>query len=170
MVKALSIEGKKFGKLTVVKRSGSIRKKAAWLCACECGAESTVVSSNLTSGKTTSCGCFSRKKASDNAIKRNTVHGHNKSGQDNKSPTWKSWAAMLQRCKNKNHKSYKNYGGRGVSVFPLWEEYANFLSDIGERPSGKTLDRIDVEGNYEPGNCRWATPSEQQKNKRCSIK
>jgi hypothetical protein len=169
MVKALSLEGKRFGSLIVIKRSGSIGSKAAWECLCDCGGESRTTSNNLVSGKTLSCGCLMRKTASKNAIKRNTIHGHNRSGTGNQTRTWNSWSSMLKRCRNPKNTNYPNYGGRGISVCDRWSEYVNFLADMGERPEGKTLDRINVNGNYEPSNCRWATLSEQQKNKRCHV-
>lgn len=80
-------------------------------------------------------------------------------------PTYKSWAHMHQRCRNPKCRQYKWYGARGVRVCERWESFENFLADMGERPNGKTLDRIDGEGDYEPGNCRWATSSEQQRNR-----
>jgi hypothetical protein len=82
------------------------------------------------------------------------------------SPTYSSWAAMKQRCLNQNHPKYRNWGGRGIAVCDRWLKFENFLADMGERPVGKTLDRINNDGDYEPGNCRWATPAQQVANRR----
>jgi hypothetical protein len=90
-------------------------------------------------------------------------HGH---ATKLRSPTYNSWRAMLQRCKNPKHDRYQYYGGRGVTVHAEWTKFENFLKDMGERPDGKTLDRIETNGNYEPGNCRWATKKQQERNKR----
>lgn len=92
-----------------------------------------------------------------------TVHGH---ATGNGTPTYTSWSAMRTRCTNPNHDKYQYYGGSGVKVCDRWGSFENFLEDMGERPEGTTLDRIDPFGHYEPGNCRWATPAVQGANKR----
>ena len=95
-------------------------------------------------------------------------HGHFSGGK--KSPTYKSWATMIERCSNKNSDGYASYGGAGIAVCERWRSFKNFLADMGERPAGKTIDRIDNAKGYEPSNCRWATAAEQQQNTRQSMR
>lgn len=93
-------------------------------------------------------------------------HGHSK--RLNTTGTYRSWNAMLQRCVNKNHVKYSQYGARGIKVCERWSDFVNFLADMGERPKGKTIDRIDNSKGYEPNNCRWSTPKQQQNNRKCT--
>jgi len=117
-------------------------------CKCICGIEKDVQLTALMSGKTKSCGCGGRV--------RFKTHG----------PEYKSWATMKQRCLNKNDKNYFRYGGRGIKIYQPWiDNFDNFCADMGERPEGKTLDRKDVNGDYEPGNCKWSFPKDQARNK-----
>jgi len=99
--------------------------------------------------------------------KSEATHGNTRGGKETR--TYRSWRSMMKRCYNKNTKDFSNYGGRGITVCERWRNsFESFLSDMGERPESKTLDRIDVNGNYEPSNCRWATHVEQSYNKRIS--
>lgn len=158
--------GKTFGRLTAI-RPVEIRNHIIyWLCRCECSKEAVVASRSLRSGNTKSCGCLNREKAAERFRTTRVTHGF--SG----SPTYHSWCAMKQRCTYKNHEHYHLYGGVGVKVCDRWKRFENFLADMGERPEGKTLGRINDVGNYEPGNCEWQSLSEQrhhQKNKQALV-
>jgi len=154
----IDLAGKTFGYLTVVKRVNKEKpKQVYWLCKCKCGNETVVQSGNLRTGSTKSCGCYGKEVAR----KQQTKHGlyyH---------PMYKTYNNIKQRCTNPKHKDYYLYGERGISVCNRWlESFKYFLEDMGERPEGKTVDRINNYGNYEPTNCRWATHKEQRANQR----
>lgn len=145
--------GLKVGKLTVV-AVGDITKRRAQklVCRCECGTERQTEAYKIATGRVHSCGCVRPGMRKDRPFVGTSEHN--------------SWRAMRNRCNQPSHEHYKYYGGRGIKVCERWDSFENFLADMGERPKGRTLDRVDTNGNYEPGNCRWATPTEQVRNQR----
>jgi len=160
MPKIKELTGNRYGRLTAKNQDGrSNDGKVLWSCLCDCGKKSTVRSSDLIAGKVVSCGCLHR----ENIAGRNFKHGKSKS------KTYKVWAAMIQRCANKNNINFYNYGGRGIGVCDRWLDFSSFFADMGDAPKNLSIERNDVNGHYELGNCKWATMKEQQNNKRNNI-
>lgn len=157
--KIKNLLGNTYGRLSVISFYGlgpDNDRGARWTCRCQCGNIIVVRSVNLEHGNTNSCGCL----RSESTKTRLTTHG------DTKTIEYKTWFGMLERCRNPKIVEYKHYGGRGINVCDRWLKYENFLADMGRRPKGRTIDRINNNGNYEPLNCKWSTMSEQQNNKR----
>lgn len=156
MPRLVDLTGRQFGRLAVIERAPDQSDRVMWRCSCDCGAETVTHSASLRKGLTQSCGCLGRERR----LSANTTHGRARG------PEWTSWQMMRQRCQNPGATQYADYGGRGVTVCARWQDFTAFYADMGPRPEGMTLDRIDVNGNYEPGNCKWSTRSEQNRNKR----
>lgn len=164
--------GTRFTRLVAVSETRKVmpngRLLSAWLMVCDCGKEKVCASQNLKGGRQKSCGCLRAEKSSDTK----TIHGAQKTGQ--RWPEYSIWSAMKRRCLNPKSKFFRYYGGRGITVCDRWAFGANgltgfqcFVNDMGRRPSPElSIDRIEVNGNYEPGNCRWATKKEQHDNRR----
>ena len=165
-MKTPDLAGLKIGRLLVVKKAGKRGERRLWKCVCDCGREIEIVTSHLTgSSPTLSCGCITKERVAGDAhravLLANTItHGLSRT------PTYTTWCDMIQRCTNPRRAKYPQDGGRGIKVCERLISFANFLSDMGERPVGTTIDRVNADGDYEPGNCRWATAREQARNKR----
>lgn len=156
----LDLIGHRFGCLSVIGFSGlhtppSGGAKTKWTCLCDCGRKVSVFGSSLTQGNSKSCGCIARRSTAE----RNKSHGMSKT------KTYRIWQAMLNRCRNPRMAMYPRYGGRGIRVCDRWASFENFFSDMGECPVRMSIDRIDNDANYEPGNCRWADRRTQNRNK-----
>lgn len=161
--------GEVFGRLTVVSEVPRTNpRKRRFLCLCACGTEVERELNKLRTGHTKSCGCLHREVRLAN-VKSAPRKGHSKHGM-NKSPEHRAWVHMRQRCGNPNKREYKHYGGRGITVCERWlNSFETFLADVGMKPSpAHSLDRIDVNGHYEPGNVRWATQQQQAENTRAA--
>lgn len=161
------LSGLRFARLLVVARAGfTPKRQTIWRCQCDCGTTINVRRDPLLKGHSRSCGCMAREHSSD----RSTKHKACQDGRSNGDRTYVSWKSMRQRCRDPNCDQYPHYGALGVTVCDRWESYAAFLADMGPRPIGMTLDRIDPFGNYEPTNCRWADARTQNTNKRFHAK
>lgn len=158
----VDLTGIKYARLLVLSRAvKSSGHHVKWRCRCDCGKIKIVAGSDLTTGNTKSCGCLRREVTANKSI----THGH-RIGR-NTTPEYQSWVHAKERCNNNKHKRYKDYGGRGISMCKKWaDDFESFLTDMGPRPKGTSLDRINNDGDYEPTNCRWATRKVQNNNKR----
>lgn len=166
MAQYKDITGQKFGRLTAIKELqkskyvGNTRiQRAKWLCKCDCGKETVVIKENLSRGITKSCGCLK------NDTQNNKTHGMSKTR------FYSEWCSMIRRCENKKDKSYRRYGGRGITVCDRWrKDFMNFYEDMqGDYDDGLTLDRIDNSLGYNPSNCRWVSMKQQQNNRTNNV-
>lgn len=156
--------GKRFGRLVVIERHGSAKYGGTiWRCRCDCGTEKIATANSLRSGDTRSCGCLMRENGHKQG-KAHTTHGMEGTR------TYEAWSGMIQRCTNPKCEFWDRYGGRGIKVCARWRNsFQAFYADMGKKPTGLTLERIDRDSNYEPGNCKWAGQKEQAFNRRSTI-
>jgi hypothetical protein len=160
----IDITGRVFSRLTVLSSAGQDKNhNSMWNCICTCGTQIVVQGNRLQRNHTRSCGCLLFDKNRD----RLTTHGATRN--DTSSPTYNTWVNMHQRCSNPNLPKWKNYGGRGITVCERWQDFAYFLADMGEKPEGKTIERVDNDAGYYPGNCVWADNRTQSRNKQDTI-
>lgn len=174
-MRAKDLSGERFGRLVVVERDPIfVGKKAKWICLCDCGKQKSISRNSLVRGLTKSCGCLNiemlKKRDRSVSPKGNFKHGYARTGshKNRKRPsaTYNAWCCMKTRCTNKNHDKYHLYGGRGIGYCKEWESFENFVADMGEKPDGCSLDRIDNYKGYSKDNCRWATREQQSANRR----
>lgn len=158
MPKFNDLTGQKIGRWQILSLAGKKPgyNEYLWNCRCECGTAKQVNGSTIKTGRSKSCGCYSA----------DLVRKHGMDG----TPTYNAWAHMLTRCNNVRHKQYPEYGGRGIKVCDEWHKFENFFADMGEKPDGYSLDRIDNDAGYSKANCRWATITQQIRNRRVSVK
>lgn len=162
MAAAKDITGQRFSRLVVLRYAETKKGKQHYECLCDCGTTKVIQGGNFIRGKSRSCGCLTLE------INSTRMLTHGMTG----SPTYRVWAAMIQRCTNPRQKeNWPLYGGRGIKICDRWlHSFDNFLADMGERPNGKTIDRYpNHDGDYEPSNCRWATSKQQSRNLRKNI-
>jgi len=151
------ITGMRFGRLVAVRPVKTESRHKRFLFKCDCGAEKVIFCHSVTRGLTVSCGCYGREARLKGCLK------HGNSGK-RRTGTYNSWAGMMDRCEWGGHPSYARYGARGIRVCSRWHDFKNFLADMGERPKGMSIDRIDGRKGYSPDNCRWASAQQQALN------
>jgi hypothetical protein len=162
-----NLAGQRFSRLVVVEYAYSKSGGAYWHCVCDCGKKKAVPGRFLRSGDTSSCGCLRIERAAIATAKAKTTHGHSSNrNKTRRSRTYSIWTNMHTRCSNEKSGKWMHYGGRGISVCERWRQFECFLADMGECPPGLELERLNVDGNYEPSNCSWVDRKTQCNNRR----
>lgn len=164
----VDLSGNRYGRILVTDRGPNRGRRVTWNFICDCGREGNTVASYLTTGRQVSCGCFHREMVAKQG-RANATHGASRRGKI--TPTYRSWLAMRERVLSDKHHAYSRYGGKGVEICDRWLDgegsltaFECFLADMGTRPEGLSIDRIDTHGSYTPENCRWATAALQARN------
>jgi len=164
MTAFIDLTGHTFHRLTVISIAGKTDDgRYLWNCECSCGSLTVVRGTNLRTGTTRSCGCLVRDRQIESHLK------HGAARMNNTTTTYKIWVGIIRRCLSETHTSWPRYGGRGISICRRWREFANFLNDMGERPPTMSIERLDNNLGYEPGNCIWADSKTQGRNKRNNV-
>ena len=172
MPKLIDLTGQRYNRLTAIQPAGKIGGRIAWLFDCSCGKTITTTANSVRTGKTKSCGCLKKEQAAENgklsakSILDRIKHGHASKNSKTRD-VYNIWCTIRARCLCPTCADYASYGGRGIKICERWSDPANFINDMGPRPSKKhSVDRVDNDGDYEPSNCKWSTPEQQANNRR----